>query len=112
MINEVPKCPKCGSKDLLRQNLPDGQLEIICLNLDCDYTVIRSDSGPSSRDQSKPMSADLPAKSPAQLKQLAKNLNQSVGVLTGRSSRLARRQLAFVRSELRRFPQNNTLCGG
>ena len=102
MTSEISRCPKCGSKELMRQERPNGQGEIFCLNLDCDFTAVEPAATSSSRPVDKPFDGDLDSKSPAELQQLADDLDQSAQALTGRSSRLARRQLAYVRSELKR----------
>lgn len=104
VTSQGPKtCPRCGSKDLLRQTQPDGRIELICLNLDCAFAQVLPASAPAAPAASADGFAEhLAAVSTDHLRQMADNLDRTCRTLTARPRRIARRQLALVTAELAR----------
>jgi len=107
-IEGIQICPKCGTKDLIREINANGHVELVCPNLDCDFTYV----GPSRLVEKPPENAQFTAHfktmDDSKLAELAEKLEQSVKTLTGRSLRLVRQQLAIVQSELQSRSKGNT----
>jgi len=99
-------CPKCGSEKLLRQVLPGGKVELICPNLDCDYSSIDTMLRADTSAETITFAERLSRMNKDQLVRMAENLTQSVETLSGRAKRLAQRQLAMTKAELIRREQN------
>lgn len=98
---ELKSCPKCGSSDLIRQSLPEGKIETICLDLDCDFAEI-TDSSEAVRGENSSFASRLGKTDTNQLYQMSGNLEESAENLKGRAKRLAKQQLALVNTELDR----------
>ncbi len=103
---EIPKkCPLCGSEEILTQELPDGRIEVICLDLDCSFTKLiepRKDKETKTQNvNAEEDFAERIQKIPlAQLETMRDKLKESIETLKGKSKRIARRQLAIITSEL------------
>lgn len=96
-----PVCPKCGKRSLFRDQLSDGRVELICLNLDCDYLDVVSELDAQERVADEFVDR-VQRLGESQLRKMQENLVKTSDFLRGRSKRLARQQLAMVQAELNR----------
>ncbi|MFA5865856.1 MAG: hypothetical protein WC975_14375 [Phycisphaerae bacterium] len=91
----------------MKQNLPDGQIELICLDLECDFAQVNPDNHSGQPPMSNSFSERVVRLNDDQLKQLQEKLRESNQALTGRAARIAGRQLAVVNAELKRRCNNS-----
>jgi len=100
MVNsqDKPICPKCGARSLSVEPARDNTMDLVCLNLDCDYAenVVRY----AAPDAGPPFEHRLKCLDEKQLAQMARNLRRSVSTLSDQARRTAQRQLALVQTEL------------
>jgi hypothetical protein len=94
-------CPKCGAGRLFREQLSDGRAELICLNLDCDYLQIVSESEEKEQGVEE-FVIRITRMTLEQLRAMQEKLIETCETLTGRSRRLAKQQLGVVQGELDR----------
>ena len=100
------RCPKCGSQSMLVQPMQDGSVEMVCLELECDFTeVVAGQSLSTAQDTAKldeSFASRLPGLTTEQLDDMAENLARSMENLSGRARRIATQQLAIVNAERKR----------
>lgn len=112
MSKEASKsqCPTCKKETLLAQPLPDGSMELVCLELECDFAQVVSshlaEPGEAVGTSGDTFVSKLPALPDQQLERMADNLETAIDDLSGRAKRTARRQLSVVRAELRERDQS------
>jgi hypothetical protein len=93
-------CPKCGAKKLFHERLPDGRVETICLDLECDFSEVIAGVGSGENPDSDFFTGRVGQMTESQLRQCEEKLLCSAESLNGRAKRLAQRQLALVQAEL------------
>ncbi len=98
--SEITSCPKCGAKDLLKERLPGGEVEILCPSLNCDFTHVSLPSGARNVPPQENFARRVADMDQNRLRDALQNLDHSVQSLTGRQARSARRQLAIVSAKL------------
>lgn len=97
----IERCPLCGSPELLRQQLSDGRIELICLDLDCSFSrLIDPKKSTYKRDNMSKFTEYIRKLSTEEIKLICENLRQSSEELTGRARRISKRQLAIAQAEL------------
>ena len=88
---------------MLVQPLQDGSVEMVCLELDCDFTEIVARQGLSPHEGmgkvDDSFASRLPRLTAEQLEKMAWSLAHSVESLSGRARRIAAQQLAIVNAE-------------
>jgi hypothetical protein len=94
-------CPRCGAKKLFRERLPDGRIEIMCLELDCNYTEVFEAEYYSDRPIENSFAGRVSSMSDSSLRQCEDKLQDSIRSLSGRAKRLASQQLSLVQAEIR-----------
>jgi hypothetical protein len=99
-------CPKCGAKKLFRERLPDGRIEIMCLELDCNYTEIVETTDSPDRPVESSFAGRVGRMSEEPLRQCEEKLQESIRSLNGRARRLAVQQLSLVQAEMKRRDSN------
>jgi len=102
--NIPTKCPKCGSKSLLNQDLPEGDIQTICLDPDCDFGTVTSSFRLPPERSGEDFSLRISRLPDDQLAEMEEKLRYSCQTLTGRSLATAKQQLAEVRAELQVRP--------
>jgi len=98
------KCPQCGRKTLVVQQLPDGRSEMICVDPACDFGQIVVSHAPASMPASgqEAFHERVERMEESRLQQMRTSLERSVHTLSGRARSLAQRQLATVDAVLSR----------
>jgi hypothetical protein len=94
-------CPKCGVGRLFREQLSDGRAELLCLNLDCDYLQVVSESEEKEGGDQRFVDRIM-RMTQEQLQMMQDKLVETCETLGGRSKRLAKQQLSLVQAELNR----------
>jgi hypothetical protein len=95
-------CPKCGSNALYKKELAEDQLEVMCLANGCTHIWTAPGRIQYPSDPLHPFARRIESLEEDQLKSLAENLENACQTLTGRSARLAQRQLALLNIELQK----------
>lgn len=98
------KCPQCGRKTLVVQQLQDGRSEMICIDDACDFgqIVVSHASASMSASGQQTFHERVERMEDSRLQQMRSSLERSVRTLSGRARSLAQRQLATVDAVLAR----------